>query len=79
MKVTLQNLSARLVEMGLLPKDAGDITLSSMPMNLSAAIRRLAMGHLMIVCLVTPRLLKVTTIEKSKKIKTTYVLACNNQ
>jgi len=80
---SLKNISERLVEMDLLPKNAGDIKMSGLDPGLSNALRHLAKGALMIVSEpqipnMTKRFLRVETQYK-KEISIIYVLACNHQ
>ena len=83
MKATIPNLSARLVEIGLLPSGAGDIPLSSLPVNLAKVLMKFRKGALMIVTEVTLPLtgLKTLRVElrKNQETEVTYVLSCHNK
>ena len=83
MSATVKDVSHRLVEIGLLPANSGGVKMSSLPANLSKAIRQFAQGALMVVTEVTLPLtgLKTLRIEIREKNKTevTYVLSCLNQ
>jgi len=83
MDATVKNLSDRLVEIGLVFANSGNLKLSALPVNLSKALRKFAQGALMVVTEVTLPLtgLKTLRIEIREKNKTevTYVLSCLNQ
>jgi len=80
---SLKNLSDRLVEMGLLPVNCGNIKLASLPANLSDAIRRLGKGCLLVVTdMQTPMTgQKIFRLEirNQQEIKVTYVLPRDHQ
>lgn len=80
---SLKNLSDRLVEMGLLPANCGNIKLESLPANLANAIRKLGQGSLLMV---TDEQMPMTgqkifrlEIRTKKHVEVTYVLPRNNQ
>lgn len=82
-EASLKNLSDRLVELELLPSNAGDIKLSSLPDNLANVIRKVGQGWLLIVSneqvpFSGVRILRLE-IRNKEKIEATYVLPRNNQ
>jgi len=83
MSATVKDLSDRLVEMGLVRANSGNVKLSSLPVNLAKALRKFAQGALMIVTEVTLPLTGLKTlrmeIREKNKTEVTYVLSCLNQ
>lgn len=84
MKANMKNLSDRLVEIGLLPKNGGNIRMDSLAPALADALREFARGTLMMVEQVDfnhhilGKVLRITLIKETERT-VSYVLPRNNQ
>lgn len=80
---SIVNVSDRLVEMGLVPRGLGDISLKDLEPSLARALTRFGDGHLLIVSEplipgLSKKFLRVETIKDNERA-VTYVLACNTE
>lgn len=81
-EASLKNLNRRLVEIGLLPRNAGKVKLTSLPTGLQDALKRVADGALMIVhdklLLNVWPVFKIITV-KNQEIQEHYVFPRDHQ